>query len=98
MSMTPEDILYLRAELAQAQQAGVTSTMVRVSELQSLLDRLARAQAAAPPGVKIFGFIRPGEAKEFRQGGLPSIRVKRSITEWHTVPLFHGELVREVAS
>ena len=88
--MTPEDILYLRAELAMAQKEGLVSTSVRVSELQSVLDRLARAQAAAPADVKIFGFVRPGEAHEFRRGGLGSIRVKRSITVWHTKPLFAG--------
>lgn len=89
--MTPEDILYLRAELAMAQKEGLVSTMVRVAELQSLLDRLARAQAAAPAEVKIFGFVRPGEARDFRHGTLATLRVKRSITEWYTKPLFHGE-------
>ena len=88
--MTPEDILYLRAELSMAQKEGLVSTMIRVNELQSLLDRLARALAAAPVDVKIFGFVRPGEAMEFKSGHLASIRVRRSITQWHTEALYHG--------
>ncbi|WP_288075008.1 hypothetical protein [Pseudomonas sp.] len=88
--MTPEDITYLQAELAMAQKEGLKATMVRIPELQSLLDRLARAVAAAPPDVSIFGFVRPGEAKDFRSGTLASLRVRRSITEWHTEPLFIG--------
>jgi hypothetical protein len=88
--MTPEDIAYLQAELSMAQKEGLPATLVRIPELQSLLDRLARAIAAAPPGVNIFGFVRPGEAKDFRSGALPSLRVRRSITEWHTEPLFIG--------
>lgn len=88
--MTLEDIDYLRAELAQAQQQGLTNTTVRVAELQSILDRFARALAAAPADVTIFGFVRPQEAKDFRTGTLDRIRVRRSITEWHTEPLFIG--------
>lgn len=88
--MTPEDITYLQAELAMAQKEGLKATMIRIPELQSMLDRLARAIAAAPADVSIFGFVRPGEAKDFRSGTLPSLRVRRSITEWHTEPLFIG--------
>lgn len=88
--MTPEDITYLQAELAMAQKEGLKATMVRIPELQSLLDRLARAVAAAPADVSLFGFVRPGEAKDFRSGALPSLRVRRSITQWHTEPLFIG--------
>lgn len=88
--MTPQDIGYLRAELAQAQQLGLTTTQVRVTELQSILDRLARSIAAAPEGVSIFGFVRPQEAKDFRTGTLDRIKVRRSITQWHTEPLFIG--------
>lgn len=88
--MTLEDIAYLRAELAMAQQLGLPTVVVRVPELQSVLDRLARALAAAPAHVSIFGFVRPGEAKDFRTGSLASLRVRRSITEWHTEPLFIG--------
>lgn len=88
--MTPEDITYLRAELSMAQKEGLPAIMVRTAELQSMLDRLARALAAAPPDVGIFGFVRPGEAKIFRSGELTTVRVRRSITEWHTEPLFIG--------
>lgn len=88
--MTPEDITYLQAELSMAQKEGLKATMVRIPELQSLLDRLARAVAAAPEGVGIFGFVREDEAKDFRCGTLRTIRVRRSITEWHTEPLFIG--------
>lgn len=88
--MTPEDIDYLRAELAVAQQQGMKAIMIRTSELQSVLDRFARALAAAPADVTIFGFVRPQEAKDFRTGTLDRIRVRRSITEWHTEPLFIG--------
>lgn len=86
--MTPEDILYLRAELIQAAQQGLVSTMVRVNELQSLLDRYDRAIAAAPAGIKIMGFVRPGEMQNFNSGSLASVRVRRSITQWHTEPVF----------
>lgn len=88
--MTPEDLAYLRAELAMAQQQGLKTTTVRVAELQSMLDRLARSIAAAPEGVSIFGFVRPQEAKDFRTGTLARIGVRRSITKWHTEPLFIG--------
>lgn len=88
--MTPEDITYLRAELAMAQKEGLPAISVRTAELQSLLDRMARALAAAPADVSIFGFVRPGEAKDFRSGTLASLRVRRSITAWHTEPLFIG--------
>lgn len=88
--MTPEDLAYLRAELAMAQQQGLKTTTVRVAELQSMLDRLARAIAAAVEDVTIFGFVRPQEAKDFGTGTLDRIKVRRSITQWHTEPLFIG--------
>ncbi len=88
--MTLEDLAYLRAELSMAQKEGLPAVSVRTAELQSLLDRIARALAAAPADVGIFGFVRPGEAKDFRSGTLASLRVRRSITEWHTEPLFIG--------
>lgn len=52
--MKPEDIQYLRAELGRAQQQGDKTIIIRTPELQSLINRLDRAIAAAPPGVKIF--------------------------------------------
>lgn len=88
--MSPEDIAYLRAELSMAQKEGLPAVSIRTRELQSMLDRLARALAAAPEQVTIFGFVRPGEAKDFRSGALASLRVRRSITQWHTEPLFIG--------
>lgn len=88
--MTPDDITYLRAELCQAQQQGLPMLSIRVAELQSVLDRLARAVAASPEGVGIFGFVRSEEAKSFKSGDLKTIRVRRSITKWHTEPLFIG--------
>ncbi len=88
--MTPEDLNYLRAELVQAQQMGLPAVSVRVPELQSILDKLARAIADAPGDVRIFGFVRPGEAKDFSSGALASLRVRRNLTEWHTEPLFIG--------
>ncbi len=89
--MTPEDIQYLRAELYVAQKEGLVSTMVRVSELQSLLDRMTRALDAAPDGVEIMGFVRQVEAQEFKRGHLPRIVVRRSPTRYHKEPLYNRE-------
>lgn len=88
--MRPEDIQYLRAELAQAQQQGLRSLQIRVPELQSLINRLDRAIAAAPAGFKIFGFVRPEEAKKFRAGDISKIKTSRSVTVDHTQAVFIG--------
>lgn len=88
--MRPEDIQYLRAELAQAQQQGNRTVVIRIEELQSLISRLDRAIAAAPPGVKIFGFVRPDAAIAFRSGETSRIKTSRSVTVDHTQAVFIG--------
>ena len=88
--MTPEDLQYLRAELAQAQQQGLRSLQIRVPELQSLINRLDRAIAAAPAGFKIFGFVRPDAAIAFRSGETSRIKTSRSVTVDHTQAVFIG--------
>lgn len=88
--MTPEDIQYLRAELAQAQQQGLPAISIRTPELQSLINRLDRAIAAAPAGFKIFGFVHPREAVKFRAGDISKIKTSRSVTVDHTQAVFIG--------
>lgn len=88
--MKPEDLQYLRAELGRAQQQGDKTIIIRTPELQSLINRLDRAIAAAPPGIKIFGFVRPDAAKAFRSGEISNLKTNRSVTTYYTQPVFIG--------
>lgn len=89
MSTFEEDLAYLRAELAQAQQLGATSTRVRVTELQGLLDRLRMLSQLPKQPVDVLGFCRPGEVRGFKKGSIPTIRIRRKPSEWHTESVFY---------
>jgi len=84
----PQDIDYLRAELAQAQQMCLTSTSVRVGELQALLDKIRHLETLPEQPVKVVGFAREGEVEQIRLGKVMTIRVRRLPNEWCTQPIY----------
>lgn len=86
--MTPQDEAYLRAELARAQQLNIPTTMIRVAELQSLLDQLRRLSLQPVQPVKIFGFAREGEVDQMYRGKVMTIRVRRVANDWCTEPVY----------
>jgi hypothetical protein len=90
MSNTFEaDMAYLMAELAQAQQLGVTTAIVRVTELQSILDRMRNLMKQPTSEVRVCGYARPGEVDQMRRGKIMTMRVRRQPSEWHTQLVFN---------
>lgn len=86
--MNTQDLDYLRAELAQAQQQGATRLLVRTAELMSLVGHLTHLLQMPKQPVKIMGYARPGEIEKSRRGKLMTMRVRRLPTPWHTEPVY----------
>ena len=87
--MNYNDLDYLRAELAQAQQMGVRSLNIRVTELQSLLDQIRVLSQAPKQPVKVMGFVRLSEAKQHVAGKLMTIRQRHRANNYCTVPVYY---------
>ena len=86
--MNDADLDYLRAELAQAQQQGAKSLMVRTTELQGLLGRLRHLSNLPKQPVRVFGYARAGEVDQLAKGKVMTIRVRRKPSDWHTQPIY----------
>lgn len=80
---------YLAAELAQAQQLGIPATMIKVSELQSLLDQMRNLMALPKDPVRVCGFAKPGDLKALYTGTLRTVKLHRTRTEWHTQAVYN---------
>lgn len=80
--MDLQDLAYLQAELAQAQQQGSKMLMVRTTELQSLLQSFRYLSQLPKQPVKILGYARSGEIQMFRHAKLMTMRVRRLPNEW----------------
>jgi hypothetical protein len=80
---------YLAAELAQAQQLGIPATLIKVSELQSLLDQMRNLLLLPKDPVRVCGFAKPGELKALYTGTLRTIKLHRSRTAWHTQAVYN---------
>ncbi len=86
--MKEDDLAYLSAELQQAQQMGITTTLVRVTELQGLIDRLKALNERPKQPVQMMGYCRPGEIRGLRKGSFGAIRVKRKPNEWYSQAVY----------
>lgn len=80
--MDLQDLAYLQAELAQAQQQGTKMLLVRTSELQSLLQGFRHLSQLPKQPVKVLGFARSGEIQMFKHAKLMTMRVRRLPNKW----------------
>jgi len=80
--MDLQDLAYLQAELAQAQQQGTKMLLVRTTELQSLISSVKELMKLPKQPVKILGYARSGEVQMFRHAKLMTMRVRRLPNEW----------------
>lgn len=86
--MDLQDLNYLRAELAQAQNQGTKMLLVRTTELQALLDSFRELSTRPKQPVKISGYARSGEIQMMKHGKLMTMRVRRLPNEWCTQPVY----------
>jgi hypothetical protein len=86
--MDLQDLAYLKAELAQAQQQGTKLLLVRTGELQSLLDSLRELEKRPRQPVRIIGYARSGEVQMMKHGKLMTMRVRRVPNEWTDQPVY----------
>lgn len=86
--MNAQDLEYLRAELAQAQQQGASRLMVRTTELQGLISQILHLSRLPKQPVKVMGYVRPGEMDQLNKGKVMTVRVRRKPNEWNTEPVY----------
>lgn len=86
--MDLQDLNYLRAELAQAQNQGTKMLVVRTTELQALLDSFRELSSRPKQPVKITGYARSSEVQMMKHGKLMTMRVRRVPNEWTDQPVY----------
>ena len=88
MSEFNQELDYLRAQLAQAQQLDHSSTQVRTTKLQSLLDKFRVLSLRPVSTVKVTGYARSSELQMMHKGKLMTLRVRRVPNEWCVQPVY----------
>ena len=86
--MNDQDLAYLQATLAVAQQNGDKSVLVDTRELQSLLTSVHITRNFNKRIPQLLGFIAPAEMKQMHMGTLDYAKIKRTATDHRNTKVF----------